>query len=493
MPSNPTPNVSRFILIDGQQRMTTLLLFLAAIRSVAVQRQLPHVAAAIKDTFLTNPYAPGYAEKFIPTQADRAEFQAAVNDAFHPTTSPVMKVAYEHAKRYVTGKDEAGELFDLERLRNIIVNSLSLVSITLSAHDNPYGIFQSLNGTGVELTQADLIRNYFFMRLPLDRQQQIYDITWLPMQSALSGKDQLPDFFRYYLSKDGSAVSKNDLYEELKSRVDKNCPTTQEVEEFLVVTARFAQHYRNVLNPALELDIGVQTRLMRLNEWGVTVAYPLILNLYEDYAQQRIDAGIFAEMLADIESFVVRRYFCGIPTNRLNRIFVAAYRDSQPLNAEATPNRLDRLRAYWHEQDWPDDKRFCADFKYYKLYQDTGRCRMTLRLLEMAEGHRELVDFDTLTIEHIMPQTLTPAWREMLGPEYQFVYETYLNTIGNLTLTGYNPTLSNYEFAAKQTIYSASNVTLNSYFAPLTKWNAVKIEQRGDYLAAHAARVWGRY
>ena len=493
MPDNPTPNISRFILIDGQQRMTTLLLFLAAIRSVAAQRQQPQVAAAIRDTFLVNPYAPGYMEKFVPTQADRAEFQALVDDITPATvTSQPLKDAYDLAKKHVAGKDGTGQPFDLERLRDLVVNSLSLVSITLSATDSPYVIFQSLNGTGADLTQADLIRNYFFMRLPLPRQQPIYDTTWLPMQDALSGKGQLPDFFRHYLSKDGTLVNYNDLYDELKKRADKECPTNVEIEAYILDTARFAKHYRKVLLPSQEADPDVANRLNRLNKWGVTVAYPLILNLYEDYDQGRLNAAQFTEMLADIESFVVRRYFCGIPTNRLNRIFVTAYRSTEPPQGSTADQRVGTLRQYFYALDWPDDARFKAGFLGYELYKDASRCSMTLRLLEVAEGHHEVVGFDVLTIEHIMPQTLTSAWEQMLGIDFARVHAQYLHAIGNLTLTGYNPTLSNADFPTKQAIYASSNVTLNSYFAPLTQWAETEIVERGDYLAAHAAKIWER-
>lgn len=493
MPNNPTPNVSRFILIDGQQRMTTLLLFLAALRSVAVERQQPHLAAAIRDTFLMNPYAPEYAEKFVPTQADRTEFRAIVdNMASTPISSPALRTAYELARKHVEGKDESGQPFDLERLRNTVINSLSLVSITLSATDNPYVIFQSLNGTGADLTQADLIRNYFFMRLSLPRQQPIYDSTWLPMQNALRGKGEFPDFFRNYLSKDGSLVNYNDLYDELKTRVDRDCANDDEVEDYIVTTARFAKHYRKVLDPSLEPDIALRKRLNRLNEWGVTVAYPLLLNLYEDYEHQRFTAAAFADMIADIESFVVRRYFCRVPTNKLSRMFIAAYRSTEPPSSGTASQRRDDLRAYLASQDWPDDIRFQQDFQDYALYLDRSRCQVTLRLLEAAEGHKEAVKVDDLTIEHIMPQTLTPAWKQMLGSQFESVHNQYLDTVGNLTLTGYNSPLSNSDFLTKKAIYATSNVTLNSYFAPLTKWAETEIIQRGIHLADQAVQIWRR-
>ena len=494
MPDDTTPTISRFILIDGQQRMTTLLLFLAAVRQVALQRQEASLAAEIENLYLSNPFAAGFHEKFVPTKGDRAEFTAALKGTPSPNPAgpSLLRDAFVLTQELVNGKDDSGQPFDLSRLKNILIASLSLVSITLSSTDDPYVIFQSLNGTGVELTQADLIRNYFLMRLPVAQQEPVYDNTWLPMQNGLNHPGQLPDFFRHFLSKDGSLANLKSLYSELKSRVDKDCPTAAEVEDYLMTTAKFAKHYRAILNPELEPHPSVRKRLHRLNEWRVTVAHPLILNLYEDYAEQRLSAPVFAEMLADIESFVVRRYFCNIPTNRLNKVFVAAYKDTLPLNGGAADERLVTLRAYLGQQDWPDDGRFKQGFKSYAIYKDNLHCRMVLRLLEVAEGHHEVVGFDSLTIEHIMPQALTPTWEQMLGPDFPRVHVQHLNTIGNLTLTGYNATLSNDDFLTKKAIYAASNVTLNSYFAPLTQWAEAEMVQRGDYLAAQAAQIWER-
>jgi uncharacterized protein with ParB-like and HNH nuclease domain len=494
MPDDTTPTISRFILIDGQQRMTTLLLFLAAIRQVAIARQEMSLAEEIEKVYLSNPYATGFKEKFLPTKGDRAEFTAAVTGV--PSETPerpsMLRDAFKLAMKLVTGKDDAGQLFDLQRLKDIFITSLSLVSITLSSTDDPYVIFQSLNGTGVDLTQADLIRNYFLMRLPVPLQEQIYDDTWLPMQNGLNMPGQLPDFFRHFLSKDGGIVNLRSLYSVLKARVDKECKTAEALEAYLITTAKFAKYYRVILNPQMETDPSVRKRLHRLDEWVVTVSHPLLLNLYRDYAEDRITAAVFAEMLTDIESFVVRRFFCGFPTNQLNKVFVSAYRDTNPEDGGTPDQRLDLLRQYFLKQDWPNDARFKEGFRNYALYKDKQHCQMVLRLLEVAQGYKEVVEFESLTVEHIMPQTLTPAWEAMLGADAAQTHSQWQHTVGNLTLTAYNSTLSNGDFPTKQGIYANSNVTLNSYFAPLTKWTESEIIQRGDYLAAQAAQIWER-
>ena len=489
--STPT-GVSRYTVIDGQQRMTTLLLLLAAIREIALVREQTQTADMIQGLYLCNPYQTGdNAAKFVPTQADRTQFRDALelqNDT--QVTSPALHYAFEKIRKLVGGKDNNGQPYNMARLHDLITMRLRLVSITLGSNDNAYVIFHSLNGKGEDLTEADLIRNYFFMRLPIERQQTVYDAHWFPMQEALKGKYELPEFFRHYLSKNGTQVNAKALYDEVKRRADDTCKTPDELVDFIAGIARFAGFYKRIINPDLEPSKTIRARLERLNRWGVTVAYPLLLNLYDDYAATRISETEFVSMIASIECFVVRRFFCRIPTNRLNRIFAVAYRDSAPDDDGAAAARAQTLPAFLARQQWPDDATFIEGFHRYAIYHEGARCDLVLRSLELAEGHHEVVTTDTLQIEHVMPQTLSADWKQALGPEYQRVYDEWLHTIGNLTLTGYNPTLSNSVFAQKQGIFAASNITLNAYFTGLTNWAEPEIIERGKYLAERAASIW---
>ena len=489
--STPT-GVSRYTVIDGQQRMTTLLLFLAAIRGIAIARQQIQIADMIRGLYLCNPYQSGEsAAKFVPTQADRTQFQAALelqSDA--PITSPTLYNAFEKINKLVGGVDDSGQPYDMARLHDLITMRLSLVSITLGANDNAYVIFHSLNGKGEDLTEADLIRNYFFMRLPIEHQQAVYDAHWFPMQEALKGKYELPEFFRHYLSKEGTLVNARALYNEVKNRADEKCKTSEELIDFIAGIGRFAGFYKRIISPDLEPSKAIRNRLERLNRWGVTVAYPLLLNLYDDYTASRISEAEFVSLIAAIESFVVRRFFCRIPTNRLNRIFAIAYRETIPEADASAAERVQTLPDFFVRQQWPDDAAFIEGFRRYPIYHEGARCDLVLRSLELAEEHHEVVTTDTLQIEHIMPQTLSDQWKQALGSEHPRVYQEWLHTIGNLTLTGYNQTLSNAEFTQKKTVFAMSNITLNAYFTNLTDWTEAQIMERSKYMAKQASSIW---
>lgn len=496
MPETAKPvGVNQFILIDGQQRMTTLLLFLAAIRQTAVEAGQEKLSNELRDLYLTNQYKDGDDEhKLIPTQADRGQFFAAayMKDASAPTTtSAAIRDAFERARQHVGGNDEDGNPYDLRRLKDIVTTSLSLVSITLAPTDNPYVIFQSLNGTGEELTQGDLIRNYFFMRLPVARQEEVYQTVWLPMQEGLKGTGGGLDwFFRHYLSKDGAVANLNALFNDIKARADIRCKTGQEVEDYLREIARFAGHYRN-LSLALGDDV-VAERVRRINRWNVSTAYPLMLALYDDYATGTLSKAQYAELLAYIESFVVRRFFAGVPTNRLARIFATAYRASSPKDGASPTVRMDTLPAYLLSQNWPEDDAFKTGFVRYPIYNEGERCKLVLESLNDAEGHKEPVVYSTLTIEHIMPQTLTDDWKQMLGDDHDRIRASYLNTIGNLTLTGYNSEMGNKPYADKRDVYATSNVALNTYFTGTDIWDESEITSRSDGLAQRAVKIWAR-
>lgn len=481
MPTRSVPEgVAKYLLIDGQQRLTTLFIVLAILRDLA--KDHGNLAAEIQQTLLTNPFKQG-AEmlKLLPTHPDRGSFQQIILGQGGGADGQIGK-----AKLYFEKKFRPLAVEDLEKLKSVIVGSLSLVSIVLDADDNPHLIFESLNAKGQPLSHADLIRNYFFMRIHVDRQDSLYGQSWEPMQGELG--DDLTECIRHFLMKDGDIVKQGDVYFALKERADKNLRSEQEVIAYLAEIVRFAKHYKKLLDPANEPNADIRDRMDRLNRIQVTTAYPFLLNVYEDYAQGRLGFDDFVAVLDILENFMVRRWVCGVPSFGLNKLF-------PPLFAQARSHEslVAGVKVVLSGKNYPRDNEFRDRLFTTRLYAPGERAAKTKLILERLESHaahREPVPSDNLTVEHIMPQTLTDAWREHLGEDTDAVYEQLLHTLGNLTLTGYNVPMSNNSFAEKQKVLADSHVGLNKYFHGVTAWNRDAINARAEQLAEIALRVW---
>jgi hypothetical protein len=229
---------------------------------------------------------------------------------------------------------------------------------------------------------------------------------------------------------------------------------------------------------------------MQLLKWEVTTSYPLTLKLYEAYARNEITREGFNECLHNIESFVVRRIVCAVPTNQLKRIFLQAAKDF------TVTNTLAWLREYLSSgtagRRWPRDDEFKQAWLRYNMYSVPRRCKLILDALEMSYGHKEPAVLDSATIEHVMPQTLTEEWRNMLAADGGDPDKVYLliDTIGNLTITAYNPELSNLGFPEKKKIYASSHYSLNGWFAACQVWSAQQIEERAGDLWERAKEIW---
>jgi uncharacterized protein with ParB-like and HNH nuclease domain len=268
--------VSPFLVIDGQQRLTTLTLLLAALRDVA-QSSKPQLADKIHRLYLTNEFATNlHAFKVMPTQADRGTYMALVNgdhgDVSNGSKSRA-KDAYQYFLKRISGSDSYGQSLDLQKLERVVSAALELVSITLDDSDNEYRIFESLNATGMPLTQADLIRNYFFMHMPVHRHEEIYNGVWLPMQNSLGGA--LEGFFRYELLSGGQFVREADVYVAWKKRLDPL--GSEDLIERLRYLAHVARFYKRLLTPSEEPQEPISRGLARLNRWGAEDLVPILV------------------------------------------------------------------------------------------------------------------------------------------------------------------------------------------------------------------------
>jgi hypothetical protein len=476
--------VEKRLLIDGQQRLTTLVVLLALIRQRAIAADMTKLANRIAG-LLMNRDEEGSLDfyKLLPTQGDSAaasdrEALLALLDRREPTT--VSRII--DASRFFTTKLARPDAPDLDRLFSTLTARLTLVSIILDKHDNPYRIFESLNGKGLPLTQVDLIRNYFFMRLPEAEHERVYRAKWQPMQQRL-GEEGLTEFVRHYLMMAGQLVKEADVYATLKERADNGDPR-QHLDDLVA----FAGHYAVLLDPSKAPTPALQQRLARLKRLDVTVAYPFLLAAYADMARGALTADQLVATLDTVETYLVRRFVCGVATHGLNKVFTPLY---QQVKQEA--DFVEGTKTLLAARACPRDDEFRDRLESARLYGNGERRTKTafiLGRLEAALGHKELVDVTGMQVEHVMPQTLTEWWRAHLGDDWEDAHDQLLHTLGNLTLTNYNSELSNRPFADKRAAFLDSHVGLNAYFRDLDHWNEGEITRRGEALAELALGVW---
>jgi len=479
MPTISVPEgVAKFLLIDGQQRLTTIFILLTLMRDYAKLNGELELAEEINNTLLVNQYKKDIDYfKLLPTQVDRLSLQALINPSSKKTHDQI-KSAYDYFDKKFRQHNP-----DIRKLMKIITSNLSVVSIVLDPDDNPYLVFESLNAKGRPLTQSDLIRNFFFMRIHINEQESIYSQYWEPMQKSLG--DNLTEFIRHYLMRKGASVKQNDVYFYLKESVNQN-----NALDYLKDLSRFAEYYQKLIHPVKEKHITIQKLLARLNRLEVTTAYPFLLNCYDDYNSNKLTSQEFVEILKILENFIIRRFICNVPTNQLNKIFPPLYVQISKKDASSF---VDSLKTILQTKGYPKDTEFLLRLKDVKLYGSGDRAIKTKLILETIEesyNHKEQVSFDKLSIEHIMPQTLTEYWQNYLGEDWDIIHELYLHTLGNLTLTAYNTELSNDDYESKRAQLVDSHLEINKYFQGASTWKKEDIERRTEKLAKLIVNIW---
>jgi alkylated DNA nucleotide flippase Atl1 len=482
-----------FLVVDGQQRLTTLLLALCALREVAASSD-PQAADRITKQFLINEYAENDDKwKFVPTEQDRKSFFACI-EGHIPASSDLIVSAYHFFEQQLAlpGPDE--EPLNYRVVEQVIVSKLSIIDITAQHGDNIYRIFESLNATGVGLTQADLLRNYLFMLLPT-RGNAVYKEVWLPMQESL-GVENLEGLARVDLRRRGTDVREDEVYRTQQARLEPLAHDEAAIEAEICDLAVRANHYQKLLEPLSEPHPQIRRGLTFFQRWGANTAHPLVMFLYEKRDEGVIDDDQFGVALLNVESFLVRRLLVGVQSRNLNRIFIqlVIYLRQHPEEPilEAVRYQLSTERKYWASDD---DVRTAARRRTFYQFGRALQRRMVLERLEESYGHKEQGELAVLqvSVEHIMPQSLSVEWAEMLkssGEDPGQVHRELVHTLGNLTLSGYNSELSNIPFERKQQIYEASHLSLNKDLTNQGSWGRAEVEARADELAEMAISIW---
>lgn len=471
--------VPKYLLIDGQQRLTTTFILLTMLRDTARREGRAELADEIEQTLLVNRFKKGDDHvKLLPTQTDRPAFLQLVQN---PGTIPSGRIgaAYSFLDRKLRT-----EGIDIEVLKGIVVERLAVVSITLGSDDNPYLVFESLNAKGERLTQADLIRNFFFLKIHTDQQEDMHARYWLPMQESLG--DQLTEFIRHYLiGQDGSFLRGDSVYFRLKERLGGG-----DAIELLQTLYRSAHHYARLLNPKVEPHHELSESLACLQRLDVTTAYPFLLRCYDDFECGKLSADEFTKIVQVIENYVVRRFVCAIPTNQFNKIFPGLYNQ---VRREAHPTILAGIRAILAGRGYPKEIEFRKALVENSLYGSGDRQAKIRFILGRVERHlagKEPPKLETETVEHVMPQTLTDDWRVHLGEDWETAHALWLHTLGNLTLTGYNSEMSNDDFSAKRQRLTGGTLHLNKLFAGFESWRVADIMTRAELLVEPILSIW---
>ena len=481
------------LVIDGQQRLTTVTLLIAALAQ-ALGDEEPvdgFSKRKLRNYYLLNPEETGERHfKLLLSQTDKNSLTAIVNENDLPENHSIrVSQNYQLFEELLTKNKE-----DLISICNGLAK-LVVVDIALNRdQDNPQLIFESMNSTGRELGQADLIRNYILMGLEPVLQTKLYEQFWRPMEVGFGQEaynTHFDAFMRHFLTvKTGDIPRLDAVYEAFKAHA-RSIGATDTAVEPLVQEIR--DHARNFCAMALgvEPDKDLKLAFHDLRELKVDVAYPFLLELYSDYTNGKLTKNDFKESVRLIEAYVFRRAICSIPTNSMNKTFATFNKSlSKDRYLESVKAHFLTLPSY---RRFPKDEEFERDIQTRDLYNFRSRSYWLRRFENF--GRKERVSVDEYTIEHIMPQNeqLSTTWQQNLGPDWQRIHETWLHTLGNLTLTAYNSEYSDKPFAQKRDMdggFSQSPLKVNAGLGAQDLWNESSIKDRAEKLAKQALDVW---
>jgi len=492
-------DVKPLVIIDGQQRLTTFSILYLALYKYSKETGLEDIAEEIMDTYLSNKYVKNEQNKLKLKQSESnyKAFKFLITNQETTGYSEYSKVInnFNYFKNNINKSN-----FDLIRSG---LNRLLFVEISLErGKDDPQRIFESLNSTGLELSQSDLIRNYILMGLDPEEQQRVYEKYW--EQIEINARDynteesKVSDFIRDYLTfKNKKIPTKSNVYIEFKNRFSQRNDKFYSFE--LEEIKNFSNYYSKLINPDKETDSSIQKEIKYLHKLESNVTFPFLLPVYDDYLKNVISKEEFIQILKLIQSYIWRRFIVGLPSHALNKIFMSLYGDVNKKNYVKSIQRfLLKKKSY---QRFPNNSEIEVNLFEKDLYNIQSR--NILYFLELLENYnnKEYVSVENpnLTIEHIFPQNPDRLWSESLSQEeFILMRDKYLNTISNLTLSGNNGVLSNKSFKEKKYMnknsgeqgYIFSRLWLNTYLKNIDEWDVSKLKERYFILFERFKKIW---
>lgn len=492
----PSGRNTEFLVIDGQQRLTTVSLLLLAmynlIQSDVVKPIDKYLDKQIYEDFLVDKYQPEETRiKLKPVKNDQEAFGKLFNDVDEYIRESNLTTNYNYFYERIQKQEiTIDELFDA-------ICRLEIINITLNNEDNPQLIFESLNSTGLDLSEGDKIRNFILMGLSSKEQDEYYDKYWNRIEVCT--KYDVSSFVRDYLSiKQLKIPSQNKIYISFKEYVNSK---SIEVEDLLKDLLSYAKRYEILLSGGTK-NKALDACIYRLNKLETAVTRPFFLEVLRLCDENKLDMSQVAEIFLITENYVFRRIICDLPANALSKIFYTLHREItryEGNDQEYVEKFKYALLSKKERARFPNDDEFSEKFTERPVYQMNSKNKVYI--MERLENYSTAEDKDvyghcddgTYSIEHIMPQHLTPAWVRALGDDYEEIHETWIHRIANLTLTAYNSKYSNSTFEEKKSMkngFEDSGIRMNTYIAKKDKWTLTELEERSKYLMGRALEIW---
>ena len=486
-----------YLIIDGQQRLTTISILLVAIVKLLTEKKVESSDLKLQEKITKKHLVDEYQEeqrkiRLKPIKDDCMAFDSLFGcEEDYYLSSNVTKNFLYFKEKIVDEKVDVSKLYDA-------ISRLEIIDIFLHKEDDAQLIFESLNSTGLALEEGDKIRNFILMGLTPKLQEEYYEKYWNKIEKLTHY--QVSEFFKDYLTlKLGRSVVIRDIYFTFKEFVLENKIDTENCLQDLLGYARL---YEIIVRP-VSFKKNYANLLLRLQQIEFTVIHPLLLSILKREEENHITEKDVIEILSAIESYLLRRLIVGLPTNALNKVFAMMDKDIEKRlqqNSSTYSEILKYLLLSKEESSrYPKDEEFIQSLFNKNIYAMSSKNKMYLFSClengdskEQAQVIGKLRD-GTYSIEHVMPQTLSKEWKDGLGQNYQIVHEKYLHTLPNLTLTGYNSMYSNKPFKEKLNIkdgFKDSNLRLNKFISSCTKWTEDEMLERKIHLTARAKQIW---
>ncbi|MGD8457230.1 MAG: DUF262 domain-containing HNH endonuclease family protein [Anaerolineales bacterium] len=490
--------ITTHLIIDGQQRLITITLLLCALRDISDKLDLSNLSQAIDRRLSFKDTKGKDIPKIIPRTFDRKTLKSFIfskPDEIDETSklSKAYIFFYTQIEELLIENEDIEEYDVLNDLFKIITKHLELVEINLDQNDNPSRIYASLNFEGKKLTDADLVRNYVFMQIDIDNHDEFNSQIWLPFEELFLednavNNNWLEDFYYRYLIYQQGYFTRKTLYTEFTKFIDSKLSSIENLysnaEELIKDFKRIADYFLRIKRSD-DKDQDIKYSLEKFNMLRADTAIPLLISLYNRLenpkANNKINKSVFSEFLLMTEGYLIRRSIMGLRTRGYGLEFAEAIDNSKT---------IEDLTKFYKSNGWPSDSDIKEELISLRIYEkERKKAKLILSEIERSFKHKEKVVLDDLTLEHIFPQSASNNWVDMWGPIPQEKKETLIQTLGNLTLTGYNEQLTG-DLEDKKKIFNESNLEINKYFKEKTTWGEKEIENRTKHLAKKLCQIW---